>query len=370
MSGGIEAGADLVTAGLYGRAVEPSAGEALAPTATGTICLNCGTALVGAHCHRCGQSGHVHRTFGAIGHDIAHGVFHFEGKAWRTLPMLALRPGELTRRYVAGERARFVSPIAVFLFSVFLMFTVVANLPGWTIGGDKFFGSGVSQGLQEAQAKLAQQQLKAGTALREAQADLAEERRDTEPDVERITRLQQRVATNRKAASDLAAAQAVLPKATDFNVKVSSSVVDANWLDQKWRHAKENPKLLIYKVKTSAYKYSWALIPLSLPFIWILFPFSRRFGFYDHAVFTTYSLTFMSLLVVVLALLGAVGVNSAPLIVAATLIPPIHIYKQLKGAYRLGRFSALARTALLSGFITCLIVPLFALMLLYLGVGD
>ena len=53
-----------------------------------------------------------------------HGVLHFEGKIWRTLPLLAWKPGELTRRYIDGERARFVSPIALFLFSVFLMFAV------------------------------------------------------------------------------------------------------------------------------------------------------------------------------------------------------------------------------------------------------
>ncbi len=58
-------------------------------------------------------------------HDLLHGVLHFEGKIWRTLPMLAWRPGELTRRYIDGERAKFVSPIALFLFSVFLMFAVV-----------------------------------------------------------------------------------------------------------------------------------------------------------------------------------------------------------------------------------------------------
>ena len=52
-------------------------------------------------------------------------MFNFEGKIWRTLPMLAWRPGELTRRYIAGERARFVSPVALFLFTVFLMFAVL-----------------------------------------------------------------------------------------------------------------------------------------------------------------------------------------------------------------------------------------------------
>src|SRR3546814_10751918 len=63
-------------------------------------------------------------------HDLAHGVLHFEGKIWRTLPMLLFRPGALTRRYVAGERARFVSPLALFLFLVFVMFAMIHVLAG------------------------------------------------------------------------------------------------------------------------------------------------------------------------------------------------------------------------------------------------
>ena len=49
---------------------------------------------------------------------------HFEGKTLRTLPDLVLGPGNLTRRYIEGERGKFVSPPALFLFSVFLMFAV------------------------------------------------------------------------------------------------------------------------------------------------------------------------------------------------------------------------------------------------------
>ena len=76
-------------------------------------CLNCGAALGGDYCSACGQHAHVHRTLSAFFHDLIHGVFHFEGKTWRTLPMLAWRPGELTRRYIEGERASFVSPMAL-----------------------------------------------------------------------------------------------------------------------------------------------------------------------------------------------------------------------------------------------------------------
>ena len=61
------------------------------------------------------------------------------------------------------------------------------------------------------------------------------------------------------------------------------------------------------KVQDAASKFSWLLIPLSVPFMWLLFPFRRRFNIYDHTVFVTYSLSFMMMLVVVGGLLVAAG---------------------------------------------------------------
>ena len=366
---GIEAAADAVTGGLLASAVEPGAGSH-AQGAHASRCLNCGTALIGEHCHACGQSAHVHRTAGAIGHEIAHGVFHFEGKMPRTLPMLVFRPGELTRRYVAGERARFVSPLAIFLFSVFLLFAIVANLPGWHFGDTDFLKPGFQQNLVATRAKLTDQLKEADETIADATQDLAEERADEMPDADKIARLEKRIAGTREARTGIAAAMKVLPAAASEDEGLQHKSTGLNWFEEKFQHARENPKLVLYKMKSSAYKYSWALIPLSVPFLWLLFPFSRRFGLYDHAVFATYSLSFMSLMVITLAVLGAVGVPWTWLGLAGTIIPIVHIYKQLKGAYSLRRISALIRTFLLLTFIFWVIVPVFALLLVYFGVAD
>ncbi len=371
MADGFEAGADIVTGGLIGRAVEPHAG---ASSGTDTHahpadCLNCGTGLIGAHCHNCGQSAHVHRTAGAILHDIAHGVFHFESKAWHTLPMLIRQPGELTRRYVDGERARFVSPLAMFLFTVFLMFAIVANLPGWSFGEPNFLKPGLNGGIADARAKLTQERTRADAEVAKIAKSLGRERAAASPDAEDIARLEQRLAKATESRRQLAQAEGILPDATTFDIEGAPAADGDNWLQAKVRHARENPTLLLYKLKTSAYKFSWALIPLSIPFLWLLFPFSRRFGLYDHAVFTTYSLTFMSLLTITLALLGTLGVSAGILFAAAVLIPPFHIYKQMKGTYRLGRTGALVRTALLVTLIVGGVVPCFTLLLLYLGLA-
>src|SRR3954469_12312683 len=148
MVAGIEGVGEMITGGLLARSVEPAAGEA---SGHGEACLNCGAALVGGLCHQCGQPAHVHRTIGAFWHDVAHSVLHFDGKIWRTLPLLAWKPGELTRRYIAGERARFVSPMALFLFSVFLMFAV------FSLVGGPFTTTGSPRASREAAADIARE---------------------------------------------------------------------------------------------------------------------------------------------------------------------------------------------------------------------
>ncbi len=369
MSGGFEGAADAVTGGLIGRAVEKRAGESHGAEASG-LCLNCGTALIGEHCDACGQSAHVHRTVGAIGHEIAHGVFHFEGKIWRTLPMLALHPGDLTRRYIAGERARFVSPLAIFLFSVFLMFAIVANLPGWHIPEGDFLNPGVQGGMATARNTLTETHKHAIDVLTEARASLAKAQAKPVPDPERIAKLRKRLAASERSLSQIVAAERILPVPTTLDAEDAPPSSKSNWVETKFRQAKANPQLVLYKMKMSAYKFSWALIPLSVPILWLLFPFNRRFGLYDHAIFATYSLAFMSLLTIVLALLGAIAVPAPALWTAAAIIPPIHIYKQLKGTYALGRPGALVRTVLLCWLIFIAIIPVFAIALVYLGVAD
>ncbi|HEU4696365.1 MAG TPA: hypothetical protein VFR92_05330, partial [Sphingomicrobium sp.] len=101
-------------------------------------------------------------------------------------------------------------------------------------------------------------------------------------------------------------------------------------------------------------------------FLWLLFPFSRRFKLYDHTVFVTYSLAFMMLLVIAMSLWGAAGL---PGVAWAALVPPFHMYRDLKGAYGLSRFGALWRTALLLLF-AVIALSLFAMTVIVLGMSG
>jgi len=155
-----------------------------------------------------------------------------------------------------------------------------------------------------------------------------------------------------------------LAKAADTDMKVDTGNPGLN---AKLRKALKNPELLFYKMQQSAYKFSFLLVPLSLPFVWLLFPFRRGTHLYDHAVFTLYSLSFMSLLFVFAVLLARTGLISFSNAMAISMfVPPIHIFVQLKGACGLSIGGALARTILLSIF-AIVVLALFMLVIMALG---
>ena len=124
MSGEGEAAGDVLTGAIVAGAIEGTAGKRRSRRRTGANASIAARKSPARTAPRAASGVHLHRSFISLGHDILHGVFHFEGKMWRTIPELFFHPGRLTRRYIDGERAKFVSPMALYLFTVFLMFGV------------------------------------------------------------------------------------------------------------------------------------------------------------------------------------------------------------------------------------------------------
>jgi hypothetical protein len=347
MSGFGEGLGTMIEGGLLGRAMEPGAGEANAQAAGPVTCANCGASFQGHYCSECGQKAHVHRSLAAIGHDIMHGVLHLDGKLWTTLPMLTFKPGALTRRYIAGERAKFVSPMAMFLFSVFAMFAVfqMVGISAPTDIGPGAFGADKDNPFQ--------------TEVRNQINTLEKERAN-------LPRTSPRRA---EIDNELKGLNLVFDKGSG-EVK-SDAVTSVNtgvpWLDktllEKW---KKNPGLMLYKLQSNGYKFSWLLIPLSVPFLWLMFAWRRQYKAYDHAIFVTYSLSFMSLLFIVMSLISVIPEGGGWAAMLFFIAAPLHLYKQLRYAYGLSRFSALWRFAALL-FCVQIVLVLFALILGVLG---
>ena len=330
--GEMEGIGEAVTGGLLARAVEPGAGEVAADGHTHEQnCLNCGTKLAGPYCAACGQKSHVHRSLRGFLQDFIAGLMNFEGKFWRTLPMLAWRPGEMTRRYIEGQRARFISPVALYLFTVFAMFAVLNFTGALQPGNGPIGGAGMESGLK---AEIASEQLKLSN-IEKQRAAAAAAGRD-------VADLDRQIASRKDNIADM---EKVLSGEV-FTIDDGDKDAPA-WVRPLVKQATENPELLVTNIQDAASKYSWLLIPISVPFLWLLFPLRRR-RLYDHTVFVTYSLSFMMILVIVGGLLVAAGMPGFASLLF--FIPPFHMYRQLKGAYQLGRTGALIRTIALVTF--------------------
>ena len=364
MSGEIDALGELATAGLAARALDTPAAQ----HAEHGLCPNCGADVGGRFCANCGQPAHLHRSLIHVVEEFLHGITHFDGKAWQTLPMLVFRPGTLTRDYIFGKRARYIPPVSLFLLVVFLMFFVFSFIhvgPG--------LGTNLPMTPTEAKAALPG----AEKAIRDIDREIAAAVAKGATDDAKGARLARRglvVARDRIAARarNEITAPLDLPGELRHGVETGDLKVSlgAESLNIKAKDALKNPELTLYKVQGKLYKFSFLLVPLSLPWLWLLFFWKRGVRMYDHAVFSLYSISFMSLVFTVASLLFTWHVESGAVYgTLLILVPLAHMFVQLKGAYSLRTVSALWRTGALATLsFTTLVV--YATLMIVLGIVD
>ena len=93
-------------------------------------CLNCGAPLAGPFCGACGQKAlPLDLTLRDFLDELAHEMLHLDGKIFQSVKKLLLSPGFLTREHFEGRRARWVSPIRLYLLFSVLYFAVGAISP-------------------------------------------------------------------------------------------------------------------------------------------------------------------------------------------------------------------------------------------------
>jgi hypothetical protein len=384
----------LVSAGLAAKELDTISVPDRHGGESGThhSCMNCGTALSASYCGSCGQPAHLHRSLWHLSEEFLHGVLHFDTKGVRTAPLLIFRPGLLTRRYIDGQRTRYVSPMALFLFCIFLMYFAFSLAAEGNSHNVKVKAedavtakTDLAKAQQEADEDVAkattklEQLKKAGADVSEAQQELAE--------AQFAKKMAAASGAIASAAIDLGSrsaaearpgqAQPATPNAGDTSVGTYTAVGSGTWQEKLEAKAKPhvadpgikgkiyralvNPDLAVYKLKSTAYKFSFMLIPISLPFLWLMFFWKRGVSMYDHGVFALYSLSFMSLLFTAAALMAMMRVSSSVVAMCIIFVPPVHMFAQLRGTYALGLFSALWRTIAL----LCICGTAFVLFLLF-----
>ena len=285
-------------------------------------CANCGTHLQGPFCHACGQKGHLHNKLRHLVLELVEGVAHLDGRFWRTLPLLAFRPGRLSRAWIEGKRARYVAPLHVFLFSIFLLFVI----PSFT--GRHLITLPTVEDL-------------GGEGRREIQVQVGTDR-----------------ATIPMRADETAAAA----KTQQHDEAAQSA---AHRLGHRLRKVIENNEYYGFKIETLAYKLSFVIVPISMAILWLLMLFKRGYTLYDHGVVSLYGVGFFVLMIAIAtAFPGAIG---QALISVALLYAPVHAVLHLHGAYRTSWTGEILRGFLL-GIFSALGFSFFLLGVFALGV--
>jgi hypothetical protein len=284
-----------VLAGDPHRRVDPAHAHLEDAEAHGR-CANCETPLHGAYCFNCGQKAHLHARLRDLLHEAVEGIAHFDGRLWRTLPMLAFRPGRLSREWREGRRVRYVQPLHLFLFATFLLF-VIPNFTGRHIINLNDGDGGVVR-VQNSETATPEQR---------AVARALEGDEVTPEDVAKMSRPERWSMT----------------------------------MGEKLEHVFENSEYYSYKIESLAYKLSFIIVPISMLILALLLVFKRGFTFYDHGVVALYGVGFLTLLLAIVSLFPERWASVlGPM---ATLAAGVHAVVHLHGAYGLSWFGAVLR---------------------------
>jgi len=267
----------------------------------GAPCPNCATPLQGPWCHACGQKGEAYsRSIWHLTAEAFEGLTHFDGRFWRTLPRLVLKPGELTRDYLDGHRAAQIPPFRLFLVVLLLV----------------FFAGGLNVGQTHA---IKPQQI-APAAQKQLQWS-----EDDKADFN-------------EAMSNLGKAATSAP-----DPKIHTFIGPSEFWSARAKKAIENPENLMLAMEQWGHRFAILMLPIAALLLSVLFLFKKNVYVFDHLIFSMHSLSFLGLLVTVCFLGGlAVGWTWQLLWLA-----PAHLFLHMRGTYRTSVVGTLLRMSLL-----------------------
>jgi hypothetical protein len=151
-------------------------------------CLNCGAPLSGRFCAGCGQRDiPPYPSVRELAIDAVSEFSGWDGRLATTLRALVRRPGMLTREFLEGRRARYISPLRVYLIASLVYFVLAASAPNVRIDGKS---AGLRVGLKPPPASTAASRPErvgdaAGASLKGEEALTPEERKEALEDIAR-----------------------------------------------------------------------------------------------------------------------------------------------------------------------------------------
>lgn len=140
-------------------------------------CLNCGASLSGPFCAECGQRDiPPYPSTRELVVDAFWELSGWDGRFAGTVRALVQRPGMLTREFLEGRRARFLSPLRLYLLASLAYFVLAAAAPNVRPAGKNASGVTVSASAKSRPERVADAvsgSLDKGAVLTSAERDAA-----------------------------------------------------------------------------------------------------------------------------------------------------------------------------------------------------
>lgn len=328
-------------------------------------CLNCGTRLQGQYCGHCGQRATSRLiSLWELTRDAFGDMFELDSRLWRTLIPLLRRPGQLTRDYLEGRRARYMPPFRMYLVLSVIFFIVA------------FFDPRDDFGLLfEPEPRPTAEELEAEAATRDEALDRAVEQIDelaaegVLPD-EQATEALRQLEERRDGRADITIYDSGDEGDLSFDYDEETrecTVTGADslpaWLQR--RLTEDRLENICERVAADKGNAIGALIldniPVALivllPFMALvlkaLYPLSRRY-FVEHLLFFVHFHSFFFLIIALQILFsGLAGLLRVPesvvilVVVAASFYIPVYLYKAMRRVYGQGHVFTLTKYVIL-----------------------
>jgi hypothetical protein len=307
-------------------------------------CLNCGALVEERYCTRCGQENLEPKE--TVGHLVRHffeDITHFDGKFFVTLKDLIVKPGFLTREYVAGRRVAYLNPIRMYIFISAIFFIAlfastdeaVPQVEDHTYGVN-LFRQQVADSLRSAKGDSLQRSFNGKMAVRLDSVKLAKDSsQDLNLNYGSAGMVKIDITENKyNTLHEYDSVQRTLPD-TAKDQGMMHWILRNN-VRQKEKHDGRNKVHIEVDVHHDIPKIMFLILPLFA--LYVSWFYSRKKYYYvNHAIFSVHFHCFIFLLFLFMLLLAKVlpGAWTPLILIAITPIPVfIYLVAALRGMYQ------------------------------------
>ena len=305
-------------------------------------CLNCGTTVIGKYCHTCGQENIEPKE--SVWHLLSHffnDVTHFDGKFFTSVKDLILKPGFLSKEYMAGKRAGYLNPVRMYLFTSFVFFLIFFSLY-------KVDENSVEFGVNKNNlAKID------SAELRELSAQINNGKPLTKEELGK-----------KFDSSGISFSPSKYKSRQEYDSLLKAGVKKDNWLqkmlvyknieiNEKYRNNSRQAIVnLVNKVQHSIPQMLFLLLPIFALILKLLYIRCKNFYYTEHAIFTIHFYIFI--FIEMLLIFGISKLNKATgvswlqyLNVALILLIFFYLYRAMRNFYKQSRFKTIMKYFLL-----------------------